>query len=73
MKSRGSSFTAFEDEVDPDVTDAGHLKMDSAPEHAMEARRKPADLDPFAESSTSLVPQAATMAVSAPKHRRTTR
>ncbi len=73
MKSRGSSFTAFEDEFDPDLGDVGHLKMDSAAEHAKEAQKLPADFDPFAQGSEADALQPVSTAATGRKHRRTTR
>lgn len=69
MRSRGS-FTAFEDEIDPDGHgDMGHLTMDTGHEHATGAEGVSAELDPFADSRG---PPAVQQPV-AGKHRRTTR
>ena len=61
-KSRGSSFTAFIDEFDPDAGDIGHLTLDSATEIAKDTRGMAACNDPLKESHTE-----------GGKHRRTTR
>ena len=61
-KSRGSSFTAFIDEFDPDAGDIGHLTSGSATEIAKDTRGTAACNDPLKESHTE-----------GGKHRRTTR
>lgn len=75
MKSRGSSFTAFEDEYDPDLDlgDMGHLKISHGTEHAQEGTTLPAKYDGVAQGNQPDVMQPIASTVNASKHRRTTR
>ena len=76
MKSRGSSFTAFEDEYDPDrdLGNMGHFKMNnSTTEQAQEGIALPANYDGVAQSKPPDAMQPNTSAVNASKHRRTSR
>ena len=75
MKSRGSSFTAFEDEYDPDLDIGGmeHLRMNSTTEHPQEGSALPAKYDAIGQSRHPDAMQPTTSAVNASKHRRTTR
>ncbi len=73
MKSRGSSFTAFEDEYDPDLDlgDMGHLNPGTG--YAQEGNTLPAKYDGVAQSKQPEAMQPTASAVNASKHRRTTR
>ena len=75
MKSRGSSFTAFEDEYDPDLDlklgDKGHVKLDSSIENAQEKVALAAHASPRSREADAMQPAAS--AAAGCKHRRTTR